>query len=146
MDTREQIKNKVIETLNEITSINGKVYLDNLYALNESKLPAIIVTTGQEEYENMSLGKPFVIQKTLGLTINILSVVKGSYQTTLADYKNLIEKKINETNTLNNFVQSIYITSVVQEIDDEREVALAYLTLVLECVYRVVSNDIDTIL
>ncbi len=146
MDTRTQIRNKVIEIINTIPTLNNKVYYDFLYAIRDNKLPCAVVVTGGETYENISIGRPFIIEKTLTLAINVITQVKNDYQSELDNLKNLIEKKLNETNTLEDLVQTCYIQNITQEIDDDEGVAIAYNTINLEIIYRVMSNNIDNIL
>ena len=146
MDTRTQIRERLEDILNNIPQFAGKVFYDYMYTISENKLPFLTVTTGQETYENISLGRPFVIQKTLQAIISIVGAVKTNYQDELDTYKNLVEKAINIDNTLNGLVQSCVIESITQETDDDRDVALSFQTINLSIVYRVYSNNIDTIL
>ena len=146
MDTRTQIRKRLEDILNNIPQFTGKIFYDYIYTINENKLPFITITTGQETYENISLGKPFIIQKTLNAIINIIGSVKSNYQDELDNYKNLVEKAINTDNTLNGLVQSCYIESISQESDDDRELPLSFYTINLSIVYRVYSNNIDSIL
>lgn len=146
MDTRTQIRNKILTLLGGISGFENKVFYDHLYGINESKLPCVVVNTGLENFNNISIGSPFVIEKTLNLNISVATIVKGDFQSTLEDFKNKIEKKINENNRLDGLVQSCYITSIEMEVDDDRDVPLSYLTITVEVIYRVVSNNIDTII
>lgn len=146
MDTRTQIRKRLKDILNNIPQFTGKVFYDYMYTISENKLPFLTVTTGQETYENISLGRPFVIQKTLQAIISIVSAVKTNYQDELDTYKNLVEKAINTDNTLNGLVQSCVIESITQETDDDRDIALSFQTINLSIVYRIYSNNIDVIL
>lgn len=146
MDSRTQIRNKLITMLNDIPQVYGSVFYDYLYALKQGSLPCFIVVTGNENYQNISIGTPFVIEKVLNVSLSIVINAKNDYQDQLDNYKNLIEKKINETNTLEGLVQSCYIQSVNQETDDDQDVPVTYTTIVLEITYRTMSNNPDVIL
>lgn len=146
MDSRTQIRNKLITMLNDIPQVYGSVFYDYLYALKQGSLPCFIVVTGNETYQNISIGTPFVIEKVLNVSLSIVINAKNDYQDQLDNYKNLIEKKINETNTLEGLVQSCYIQSINQETDDDQDVPVTYTTIVLEITYRTMSNNPDVIL
>lgn len=142
MYIRKQIRDKIKSMLETSTLVQGRVFYDYLNSIPEAKMPCIVVSTGNETITRISLGSPAINESVLEVSVVGVIIPKSTYQDTLDALALNIHTILNNDIKLGGLVRSALITNISQEIDDDRDTPIAYVTFTIQITYRTVDNNL----
>lgn len=143
MHVRKQIRDAIATTVTGLTTTGASVYKMRRWALDDSKLPALCVYTGDESSSLVTLGS-----RTLRRVINVVieGYCKGA-STAVADTIDTIcvevEEAIAANFTLGGLAKSTVLTGTEIDINVQAENALASVKLVYAVEYVTAIGDVE---
>jgi hypothetical protein len=141
---RKQIRDAIATTVTGLATTGASVYKMRRWALDDSKLPALCVYTGDESSSLITVGS-----RTLRRVINVVveGYCKGS-STTVADTIDAIcvevEEAIAANFTLGGLAKATILTSTEVDINAQVESAIASVRLVYAVEYVTAIGDVET--
>lgn len=143
MHMRKQIKNKLIEKLNEITEIK-KISFDDSEILSDGIFPCLIMNTENEEIEYANLRGGSYRLQTRYLTVNATLLVKKTKNITdeLENFTVLIENKIGQNYKLDNLVIDSVLTNFTIETSIDSNKNIGRLSYTIFITYKCNESDV----
>lgn len=141
---RNQIRNRIATLVTGLPVTGASVYKMRRYALDDSKLPAICVYTGDESSSLITVGA-----RTLRRVINVVVEVfaKGASATISDTIDNICvsaEEAIAGDFTLNGLAKSTVLTSTETDVNIEGESGIGSARLVYAVEYVTSIDDVET--
>jgi hypothetical protein len=141
---RKQIRDRIATLVTGLTTTGSNVYKMRRYALDQDKLPAVVVYTNDESSALQTMGS---VNLDRVLSVSVQAFVSGS-STTVFDTLDTIAVEIEEAIaadfTLNGLAKRCHLTGTNVDINPEAEKAIGDITLTYEVVYRTTISDVET--
>lgn len=141
---RQQIRNRIATILTGLPSTGNNVYKMRRYALDDAKLPAILIYTMDESSSLITIGT-----RTMMRTINVaVEVIAKGASTTIQDTIDglcvNIEQAVGNDFQLNGLAKSTILTSTEIDIsvDGENPISSARLTFAVQ--YITAINSVES--
>ena len=143
---RTQIRKAVVDALKGNTAAGARVYESRVYALDDPKLPALLVFTPQESMGQPSIQRPRTQMRQLQLMIEGYLKARGDIDTEADSLALEVDQLIAADPTLGGLVKDtmLDITTTQLSGDGEKPVAIVSLTFVI--LYSVKENAPHTLL
>lgn len=143
MHMRKQIKNKLIEKLNEITEIK-KISFDDSEILSDGIFPCLIMNTENEEIEYANLRGGSYRLQTRYLTVNATLLIKKTKNiiNELENFTILIENKIGQNYKLDNLVIDTVLTNFTIETSIDSNKNIGRLSYTIFITYKCNESDV----
>ena len=141
---REQLRKAVATAITGLTTTGSRVYSNRVYQLNDSDLPCLMVMSGGDEVEALSMHHPY--QQRRRTNIRIEATVKGKtgYDDTLDTICMEVEESI--SNASSSLVKGMYIEQTGIEFDGSGEQPIARAIMIFYKDLYTESNNVDTAL
>lgn len=142
---RTQIRNTITALLMNNTSAENRVYEARVYALDDTKLPALLVYTKQETVGERSISRPRTQQRQLLLTIEAYVKARGNVDEATDTLALEVEQHIAAYPTLEGMVKDISLVSTETQFSDEGEKPIAVALLTFSIAYAVKEHEPQTL-
>ncbi len=142
---RTQIRQAVVALLKNNTGAGSRVYEARVYALQEPKLPALLVYTKQEVVGDQSMSRPRTQQRELMLSVEAYVKASGKVDEATDDLALEIEQQIAVDPTLGGLVKDIALETTDTQLYDEGEKPVAIAILTFSTLYSVKENAPQTL-
>lgn len=141
---RQQIRDRMATVAASVPGFTTSVYKMRRYALDDDKLPAVLVYTADESSRMITIGT-----RTLRRVINVMVEVlaKGSSITvhnTIDGYCVSLEEAIAADFTLNGLAKSCILTATETDVNIEGERAVGSARMVYAVEYVTSIDDVET--
>jgi hypothetical protein len=129
---RQNIRSRIVTLLNEVSSLNSKVFASRIYTLEESNLPCACIYTQEESSEILTISPPRTVEKNLELNIEVY-VKSENFTSEMEPLLKDIKEKLASDTTLNNLAKDSYLESQILNYNNEgdKNIATATLTFVV---------------
>lgn len=141
---RQQIRNRIATLVTGLTTTGSSVYKMRRYALDDAKLPAVMVYSMDENSSLLTIGS-----RTLRRVINVsVEVVVKGVSTAVSDTLDTccveVEEAIAADFTLNGLAKSCILTSTQIDVmvEGERTISSARMTYAVE--YITLITDVES--
>lgn len=141
---RQQIRERVATVLTGLTTTGSNVYESRVYALNESKLPALVVYSKSENSEITTIGTGLGIERNLTITVEAYVKANLNFDDTIDTICAEVETAMGNDRTLNGLAKFSYLGSTEIEFDGDGENPVGYATLEYVVQYRTIQNAPET--
>lgn len=71
---RQQIREAIGTALAGLPTTGTRVYQSRLWPLQETDLPAILISTGEEQKAIATVGSPAILQRTLSINVDLVAI------------------------------------------------------------------------
>lgn len=142
---RTQIRNSVTALLVGNTSAGNRVYEARVYALDDAKLPALLVYTKQENVGERSISYPRTQKRELLVTVEAYVKARGNIDGDTDSLALEIEQQIAADPTLSGLVKDISLISTETRVSDEGEKPIAIVLLTFSAIYAIKEHEPQTL-
>lgn len=142
---RTQIRQAVVNLLTGNTSAGSRVYASRVYALDDPKLPALLVFTPQEGMGNPSMQRPRTQQRNLQLVIEGYVKARGDIDAEADALALEVEQIIGADPTLGGLVKDATLDTISTQLSGEGEKPVAIISLTFAVLYCVKENAPQTL-
>jgi hypothetical protein len=141
---RQQIRDRIATILTGLPSTGNNVYKMRRYALDDSKLPAILVYTMDESSSLITIGSR-TITRTINISVEILALgSSATIQDTIDTLCVNVEEAVGNDYQLNGLAKSCILASTEVDIVTDGEKPISSARLVFACEYITAINDVET--
>lgn len=141
---RTQIRQAVVNLLKDNTAAGSRVYASRVYALDDPKLPALLVFTPQEGMGNPSMQRPRTQQRNLQLVIEGYVKARGDIDAEADALALEVEQIIGTDPTLGGLVKDAMLDTSSTQLSGEGEKPVAIISLTFAVLYCVKENAPQT--
>lgn len=142
---RTQIRQAVVNLLKDNTAAGSRVYASRVYALDDPKLPALLVFTPQEGMGNPSMQRPRTQQRNLQLVIEGYVKARGDIDAEADALALEVEQIIGADPTLGGLVKDATLDTTSTQLSGEGEKPVAIISLTFAVLYCVKENVPQTL-
>lgn len=142
---RTQIRQAVVNLLKDNTAAGSRVYASRVYALDDPKLPALLVFTPQEGMGNPSMQRPRTQQRNLQLVIEGYVKARGDIDAEADALALEVEQIIGADPTLGGLVKDAMLDTSTTQLSGEGEKPVAIISLTFAVLYCVKENAPQTL-
>lgn len=121
---RKQVREAMVTLLTGLTTTGSHVFKNRLIALKENQLPALVVTTNEEEITTQDAGVDAVLDRRLSIELLVHAKAVDDIDDELDLIALEVESKVFEsevTNTLNGLISSLELNGISNEFDAQGE-------------------------
>ena len=140
---RQQIREQIASTLNNLTTTGNKVYQSRVYPLETGGTPALLIYTKSEDSEPVVIGTNRLTSRNLSVAVEIYVKATSNFDDTIDTSSKEVETAIAADPTLNGLAKDCYLESTEIEFNAEGETPLAYATLTFLTNYYVKAQAPD---
>jgi hypothetical protein len=140
---RQQIREQVGTTLNNLTTTGTNVFQSRVYPLEDSILPALLIYTKSETSEPIVMQPPRVMERQLELIVEGYVKTTSNFDDNIDTISKEVEEAIAADTTLNGLVKDVYLQSTEIEFNSEGEQPVGYISLSYFVNYHVKENNPD---
>jgi uncharacterized protein YkuJ len=141
---RKQIRDRIATLVTGLATTGSNVYKMRRYALDQDKLPAVVVYTN-DETSNLQVMGTINLDRVLSVSVQaFVSGASTSVFDTLDTIAVEIEEAIAADFTLNGLAKRCHLTGTSVDINPEAEKAIGEVTLTYEVQYRTTISDVET--
>ena len=141
---RQQIRESVATVLTGLTTTGSNVYESRVNALNESKLPALVIYSKSENSEITTIGTGLGIERTLTITVEAYVKANLNFDDTIDTICAEVETAMGNDRTLNGLAKFSYLGSTEIDFVGDGENPVGYATLEYVVQYRTIQNAPET--
>ena len=140
---RKLIRDNITTTLTGLATTGANVYQTRLFALGESKLPAICVYTKSEATEYSTITRPRTQMRNLD--VNIEFFVKGTLNidNSLDQIALEIEEALYTDNTRGGYAKDTKITEFEADYNPDGEQSVGVGRFTVSVTYVTIENDVE---
>lgn len=138
---RTQIRQAVATLLKGNTSAGNNVFEARVYALDDPKLPALLVYTKQETVGEQTIGYPRTQQRELQLTVEAYVKARGKVDEDTDTLALEIEQLIAADPSLGGLVRDVMLDTTETAVSDEGEKPIAVAVLNYAILYTVKEHE-----
>ena len=142
---RTQIRQAVVNLLKDNTAAGNRVYASRVYALDDAKLPALLVFTPQESMGNPTMQRPRTQQRSLSLMIEGYVKARGDIDAEADALALEVEQIIGADPTLGGLVKDVMLDTTSTQLSGEGEKPVAIISLTFAVLYCVKENAPQTL-
>ena len=141
---RQQIRDRIATILTGLPTVGNTVFKMRRYALDDSKLPAILVYTMDEGSALMTIGNR-TLNRTINCAVHILCTgTSTTIQNTIDSLCVSVEQAIGNDFQLNGLAKSCILTSTEVDIVTDGEKPISSARLVYAVNYITAINSVET--
>ena len=126
---RQQIREQIGSTLNNITTTGNRVYQSRVYPLETGGTPALLIYTKSEDSNPEVIGTNRLLTRNLIVAVEIYVKATSNFDDTIDTSAKEVEIAIAADTTLNGLAKDCYLQSTEIEFNAEGEAPLATATL-----------------
>lgn len=126
---RNQIREQIAATLNNLTTTGNRVYESRVYPLATGGTPALLVYTKSEDSMPEVIGTNRLSSRNLTVAVEIYVKATSNFDDTIDTSAKEVEIAIAADPTLNGLAKDCYLESTEIDFNAEGETPLAYATL-----------------
>lgn len=141
---RQQIRDRLATILTGLPTTGTSVYKMRRYALDDSKLPAILIYTMDESSSLITIGNKTIL-RTINVAVEILA--KGSsatIQDTIDGICVSVEQAVGNDYQLNGLAKSAILASTEIDINAEGEISVSSARLTFAVQYITAINSVES--
>jgi hypothetical protein len=141
---RQQIRDRIATLAAGVSGFSTSVYKMRKYALDDAKLPAILVYTNDESSSLITVGAR-TLRRVINVSVEVMA--KGSSTSihdTVDGYCVSLEEAIAADFTLNGLAKSCILTATETDVNIEGEQAIASARLIYAVEYITAIGDVET--
>lgn len=142
---RTQIRNAITALLNGNTTAGNHVYEARVYALDDPKLPALLVYTKQETVGEQSMSRPRTQHRELLVTVEAYVKARGNVDEATDTLAMEVEQLIAADPTLGGLVKDTALDSTETQFSDDGEKPVAVAILTFSVLYAVKEHEPHTL-
>lgn len=142
---RTQIRQAVVAMLTGNTAAGNRVFTSRVYPLDNPKLPALLVSTPQENMGNPSMQRPRTQQRTPQLVIEGYVKARGDIEAEADALAVQVEQIIGADPALGGRVKDTMLDSTVIRLSGDGETPVAIITLTFAVLYCTKENAPQTL-
>ena len=143
---RTQIRKAVVNMLSGQTAAGNRVYESRVYALDDPKLPALLVFTPQENMEHPSIQRPRTQIRQLQLMVEGYLKAGGDIDAEADSLALEVEQRIGADPTLGRLVKDAMLDLTTTRLSGEGEKPVAIVSLTFVILYSVKENAPQTLI
>ena len=141
---RQQIRDRIATILTGLPTTGNNVYKMRRYALDDSKLPAILVYTMDESSALITIGNR-TVRRVINVAVHILCTGSSTtIQDTIDGLCVNVEEAVGNDYQLNGLAKSCILVSTEVDIVTDGERPISSARLVFACEYITAINDVET--
>lgn len=143
---RQQIRDAAAALLTGLTTTGARVYKSRVHVLNNADLPALIITTDNEQSEFGAVGSPVVLNRRLRLTVRAVAKASANLDNTLDSIVKEVEAAVYVSvvaNTLGGLVKSMELSSIEVDMAAEGELPVGQASMNFEVNYKTFGHAPD---
>lgn len=143
---RTQIRKAVVNALKGNTAAGTRVYESRVYALDDPKLPALLVFTPQESMGQPSMQRPRTQMRQLQLMVEGYLKARGDIDSDADALALEVEQLIAADPTLGGLVKDAMLDTTATRLSGEGEKPVAIVSLTFVILYSVKENAPQTLI
>lgn len=143
---RTQIRKAVVNALKGNTAAENRVYESRVYALDDPKLPALLVFTPQESMGQPSVQRPRTQMRQLQLMVEGYLKARGDIDSDADALALEVEQLIGADPTLGGLVKDAMLDTTATRLSGEGEKPVAIVSLTFVILYSVKENAPQTLI
>ncbi len=143
---RTQIRKAVVNALKGNTAAENRVYESRVYALDDPKLPALLVFTPQESMGQPSIQRPRTQMRQLQLMVEGYLKARGDIDSDADALALEVEQLIGADPTLGGLVKDAMLDTTATRLSGEGEKPVAIVSLTFVILYSVKENAPQTLI
>ena len=141
---RKQIRDRIAALLaSGVALVGGRVYKSRVYALTQSKLPAITVYIGSEDSSLFTLGSK-TLMRTVSVSVDIYENATASLDDNLDALAVQVEESIAADFQLNGLAKDAVLVSTEIDFSGESEQPVGVARLTFNVRYVTSVEDVET--
>jgi hypothetical protein len=141
---RKQIRDRIAALLDSgVALVEGRVYNSRVYALTQSKLPAITVYIGSEDSSLFTLGSK-TLMRTVSVSVDIYENATASLDDNLDALAVQVEESIAADFQLNGLAKDAVLVSTEIDFSGESEQPVGVARLTFNVRYVTSVEDVET--
>lgn len=137
---RTGIRTKVLARLANLTLTGTRVFASRVYPMDASRLPGLIVYTGNETVTVRTMNYPRTQERTLEVSVEAYVRAVSGYESTLDDIIEDVEYAIATDRTLSGSVKDTQLTSIRSQFAGDGEQPCAVAVMTFNVVYTTKEN------
>lgn len=142
---RTQIRNAVAALLKGNTTAGQNVFEARVYALDDPKLPALLVYSNDEVVVEQSISRPRTQTRQLSLTIEGYARANSNVDTATDSLAKEIETLVAADPTLGGLVKDAALSTTETQLSSEGEKPVAVVTITYVVTYNTKENAPDVL-
>lgn len=141
---RKQIRDRIAALLtSDVALVGGRVYKSRVYALTQSKLPAITVYIGSEDSSLVTVGSK-TLMRTVSVSVDIYENATTSLDDNLDALAVQVEESIAADFQLNGLAKDAVLVSTEIDFSGESEQPVGVARLTFNVRYVTSVEDVET--
>ena len=141
---RKQIRDRIVALLDSgVALVGGRVYNSRVYALTQSKLPAITVYIGSEDSSLVTVGSK-TLMRTVSVSVDIYENATASLDDNLDALAVQVEESIAADFQLNGLAKDAVLVSTEIDFSGESEQPVGVARLTFNVRYVTSVEDVET--
>jgi uncharacterized protein (DUF111 family) len=143
---RQQIREAAATLLTGLTTTGVRVFQSRVYVLADTDLPALVISTNEEQAELGSVGFPSLLNRQLNLQVRAVAKGNSNLDDTLDTIIKEVETALNANvaaNTLNGLAKNIELNSIFIDMNGEAESPTGQAVISFNVNYRTAANTPD---
>ena len=143
---RKQIRDAVVTTVTGLTTTTTNVFASRVYRVEDSKLPALLVYTNEEESEVLSMSRPQKIHRTVAVVVEGIAKATTALDDTLDTIAKEIETAIAADPTVGGLAKETVLTDIGVELTGDAQQPTGSIRLSFAVRYVTLETDPTTAL
>lgn len=140
---RQQIRDRVTTLLTGLTTTGPRVYPSRVYPLGDDALPGLLIYTGPENSDIVTVSAPRCSDRELVLTVEGRAKAVAGLDATLDTICTEVEKALAADPTLNGLAHEHRLQRTVPELNGNGEQPVGTVTLEFAVMYSVAETTPD---
>jgi hypothetical protein len=145
---RQQVREAVAASLTGLTTSGSRVFQSRLLALDDNEMPALLISTNNEEIEPLNINGNPMLERSLEIVVTAVAKVSVNLDDTLDSSIKEVEAAINASaaaNTLNGLVKDTTLANIQVEMNAEADKPIGWAIMTFKATYytQAASPDIS---
>lgn len=143
---RQQIREAAATTLTGLATTGSRVYQSRVYPLSDTELPALVITSNEEQAEVSAIGFPALLNRQLNLQVRALAKANANLDDTLDSMIKEVETVLNASvaaNTFGGLAKQTYLSGIFIEMNAEAEKPIGQAVMSFTVQYKTLANTPD---
>ena len=143
---RNQIRDRTAVAVTGLTTTGSNVFQSRVYNLEDSKLPALIIYTKNEDSQLLERGSSRTLLRDLSLVIEAYVKANSNYDDTIDTIAKEVEAAMAADTTHNSLAKDSFLSSSEINYNGDGEQPIAVLSLVYNITYLTTEAAADVAL
>lgn len=143
---RRQIRDAAKALLTGLATTGARVFTSRVYPIQDSELPALVISTNDEQIDVASIGAQPLLDRLLQLQVRALAKANSALDDTLDACIKEVEIALNASvsaNTLSGLAKRITISSIYIDMSGEGEKPIGQAVMNFNVYYKTQANTPD---